>query len=391
MTSLDTPKVKLTVTSAPVRDVTYLVISDVHLYHRRTPTRLIIANLDAMFEDYSPAAAFVHLDAVFIAGDLFDQPCTSVDDLVAVLGWVYRLFDFAARHNIVVRILEGTPSHDCKQAKTLEPIAQSYKNNLDFAYIDKLHIEYIDRLGITALYVPDEWMGSTQKAQESIDALLLEKSIDLVDIAIMHGCFSFQIPQQKKMHLKYDEVFFLQRVRYFVNIGHDHTPKVHSRIIVQGSFDRCAHGEEHPKGACICYIRKDGNSGYTLVENKGAKSYVSVIVKTKDLDVGLAQARKKMSGLKPDSFVMIKAKAGHPILQSLDMLRKEFLYLYIEKDTLDDDDEVASKPAFETHDYIPIHIHKENICSLITQNVRDNNAISQEKMIALECLLKPLS
>lgn len=374
------------------RDLNYLVISDIHLFHKNTPTDFIVDNLDVFFEQYSPTSAFAKLDAIFVAGDMFETLSLIGEEVVCAMGWFYRLFDFCARHSIVLRVLEGTPSHDAGQGKFLVPIAQRYNEKLDFKYINKLDIERIDSLGLSVLYVPDEWLGSTHKTQLAVEELMDTNSVTQVDIAIMHGLFSFQVPELKKPHLKHDEVFFLNKVRYFINIGHDHKPKTHLRIIVQGSFDRLRHGEEHPKGACWCYLRQDGNHGYVLLENKLAKVYTAIHVRLKDLDKAMDYVRKKVSDLAPNSFVEIKAKPGHPILQNIDLLRKEFVFLNFTKDQIDDDDKPVNKIAavLQSPEYTPVSLTKDNIVERVTEEVAQNKSLSQDDLLRLKQMLEPL-
>ena len=51
-------------------------ISDIHLGHRRTPTRLIVDNLYRAFPDSAETRA---LDVICIVGDLFDRLLTAPD------------------------------------------------------------------------------------------------------------------------------------------------------------------------------------------------------------------------------------------------------------------------------------------------------------------------
>lgn len=379
-------------TLRPAKDVTYLVISDVHLFHRKTSTKFIIANLDLMFENYTPTAALAKVDAIFIAGDLFHTLATIDEEVIAFCAWLYRLFDFCVRHDIIVRFMEGTPGHDYRQYKLAEALAQKYATTLDFKYVDELSIELNPKLGLSILYVPDEWKGSTQKAQQDVELHMQEMSLKKVDIAIMHGLFNFQVPEQKKQHLKFDEEFFLNRVNYFINIGHDHNPKVNGRIIVQGSFDRTAQGEEHRKGACICYLRKDAESGYTLIENKNAKIYKTIKVRFLELEKALAYTRKQLLELPNDSYVVIKAALGNPILQNIDLLKREFMFLYIEKDTLTEND--VPKPKLHSllqgKDYEPIYIHKENICDKLITAISEKNHITDTQKHSLRNILEKL-
>lgn len=374
------------------RDLLYAVISDVHFFHNKTSTGFIIDNIDKMFEGYEPTASLAALDALFIAGDLFEKQGLLEEDAWLVTTWVFRLFDFCAQHNIVVRVLEGTPSHDVRQSRILETVATRYVGRLDFRYVCTLSVEVIESLGLSVLYVPDEWLGSTQRAQEDVERVMDETGYVQVDIAIMHGLFSFQVPELKKAHLKYDETFFLNKVKYFINIGHDHSPKIQGRIIVQGSFDRLAHGQEHPKGMCLCYLRQDGDHGYVMLENKWAKIYTTLQVRLLDIEKALATVQKRLSALPPDSHVVIKAKTGHPILQNIPQLRKLYPFLNITKEGLDEDNEQKKgfQVVLDTPDYIPTQLTKENIVERTIHEIISKTPLSPEHFGALSQMLDKL-
>ena len=88
----------------------YLVFSDVHLGHPRTTTEEIIDHLNAFFNDFTN---FTDLDAIFIAGDLFDRLLDNhSDEYHRIVIWCAKLLQFCVKHNIKLRVLEGTPSHD---------------------------------------------------------------------------------------------------------------------------------------------------------------------------------------------------------------------------------------------------------------------------------------
>src|ERR1700739_1745074 len=90
-------------------------ISDVHLGASRTPTTGILKNLRAAFPDNEETA---QLDLICFVGDVFDTLLTlNYDDLVAIKLWINDFLRLCAKHDIVVYVLEGTPSHDWWQSQ----------------------------------------------------------------------------------------------------------------------------------------------------------------------------------------------------------------------------------------------------------------------------------
>ena len=136
-------------------------LSDVHLGHHKTHAKHIIENLNKAFPDNDTTG---QLDIIWIAGDLFDRMLNLPSDSVsAITNWVSKFLMMCKRRDILVRVLEGTPSHDWKQAKLLVDINEGSNINADLKYFTELSIEYIDKFGINVLYVPDEWRTKNEQ------------------------------------------------------------------------------------------------------------------------------------------------------------------------------------------------------------------------------------
>ena len=86
------------------------VASDIHLGHARNKAEFIIANLNHCF---SNDAYFSTVDLVVLAGDVFDNgmPLSS-EDVSHIDMWVAKLLRLCHKHKVMLRVLEGTPSHD---------------------------------------------------------------------------------------------------------------------------------------------------------------------------------------------------------------------------------------------------------------------------------------
>ena len=87
----------------------------VGLGHTRTNTFHVVDNLRKALPDNEETAK---LDLILLAGDIFDHlltlPQEEVDEIQA---WITELLAICAKYNILLRVLEGTPSHDWKQSR----------------------------------------------------------------------------------------------------------------------------------------------------------------------------------------------------------------------------------------------------------------------------------
>ena len=380
--------------SVPVkfhRDLSYLTMSDLHAGHPRLRTNELVNHLDWYFGNYSPTHAFTNLDIIFIAGDLFDSALNfRSEDVLLITRWLGSLMQFCSTHSIKLRILEGTPSHDNKQSRISNIVFDLLNVKLDFKYVETLYIEQMEDIGLSVLYMPDEWAGSTAKAQKQVEEMMAEMHLDKVDIACMHGMFRYQVPMQANESLKHNEEFYLGIVRFFINIGHIHTHSTLERIIAQGSFDRMSHGEEEAKGATICYIRKEGDHGFVFLENKHAKIFKTVHVKHLDIDKAVKQITKVADSLPDRSYLRIKAKAGHPVLNVINELKLRYPFINFTKVTEEDDREatmVVKEVTGLEDDYIPISITKENVVPLLKETITHKYTLTGDQQRRLDQIL----
>lgn len=374
------------------RKLKYLVIGDVHLGHEKNRTVDIIRNLDSYFGNYSGKHEFAQLDAIFIAGDLFDRLLNYPNpDVHEIELWLGRLMRFCARHDIVLRILEGTPSHDRKQSKSSEIIYSFLEKKPDFRYIDTLHVEYIESLGLRVLYVPDEWTASTELTLHQTRELIANEGIDQVDIAIMHGAFAYQLPMAPATVPKHSEADYLSLVKHFIHIGHIHNFSVFERIIAEGSFDRIAHGEEDPKGGVVATLDPENGDSFDFVENKTAKVFKTIEVRNPDVDKCMEMIRKATAKVPDDSYIRIKTTKDHPIYQAFDELKLKFPMLNFTKMTKEDERDnyelIASVVTLD-QSYTPIQIHRENIVGLVRDAVLSKNPLTDRQLQTLNSTLE---
>jgi hypothetical protein len=305
-------------------DLRVASISDVHLGNPNTTTEEILPNLRRDFNPKVPE--FANLDLLFIDGDLFDRLLNFGDEqCIAIKSWFNQLLRDCKDLDIVIRILEGTPSHDWQQTKQLVSENDTSQIGCDVKYVKILDIEYIERFDINVLYVPDEWRPDPDDTWKEVQTLLAERGLDKVDIALMHGTFEHQLPSHIKTHrhlnARYESI-----VRYFVFVGHIHIHSVEGRIIANGSYDRIAHGEEGPKGFVRVMIRLNGRHEIVFVENVGAKIYRTIDCRGLSLEAAfdkIADAANSVD-LLTDSSLRIRANREEPILTAIDVIRKKY-------------------------------------------------------------------
>lgn len=344
--------------------------SDLHLGHPRNKAPEIIKNLRTAFPD---TAATGELDAIFLAGDVFDDLLSLPDNEVADIDfWIANLLRVCKKYGIVLRVLDGTKSHDWFQSQRFVAINTLMEINADVKYVKDLSIEYIDCLGIHVLYVPDEWRDDTAVTLSQVHDLLKAKGLAQVDYAIMHGQFEFQLPPHIKAP-KHSSEEYLKIVRKFIFIGHDHEHKRFDRIIVQGSFDRLAHGHETPKGHVRVIARSNDEHDITFVENVGAKRFVTVRCKEMTLEETIAEIDLCVSGLPEGSLVRVEANYDNPILSNIEVLIRRYP-LFTWSKLVRELEELDVEAIEDTTVFVPITITKDNISDLLMERVAGSGA-----------------
>ena len=344
-------------------------ISDIHLGAKKNPARDIIDNLRKAFPCNERTG---ELDIIFIGGDVFDTLLTFPNDDVAdIKEWIGSLLFTCSKYNIALRVLEGTPSHDWQQSKHFITIAKLLKQPIDIAYVRELSIEYIEHLGINVLYVPDECNPTAEKTLSQVRELMRAKGLHQVDIAIMHGAFSYQLPENVKCQ-KHDPDAYLSLVKYLIFVGHIHTYSTYSRVIAQGSFDRCGHGEEEPKGHIEAKINLDtGNYKIRFIENKGARIYKTIYCKNMSLEDTLSRVDKGVVGIVDGSCIRVVCDSDNPIAKDLASLIRKYPLLTWSVKVQDDetDDELTIKEEESEVVFNPVTITSSNIEKLLLERL----------------------
>lgn len=282
----------------------FLFISDVHLGHSKTPTKLILRNLSRYAMPRTRETE--KLDAIFINGDFFDQMLeTTSDDNILIRAWVAQLIRYCKEHDIKLRILRGTRLHDWDQPYMFVEENENHQIGCDLKYISTVHIEHFEDWGINILYVPDEAHTTSAATWKEVQRLMDEKNLKQVQYACMHGAFPYQLPEMAEQSVLHDPVKYESIVEHYISIGHVHQFNPCSKIIPQGSFDRICHGDEGTKG----HVRLENNE-VIFVENPGAMRYLTLDVCGLDGDEIIDKVAIALKGHDDPARIRLRCNKG---------------------------------------------------------------------------------
>ena len=353
-----------------MKELKIAVASDLHLGHAKNRAIDIVRNLRNAFSDNAETG---ELDIIFLAGDVFDNLLSLPDeDVLEIDLWIADLLRICKKHDILLRVLEGTPSHEWGQSERFETINRITKVHCDLKYIKDLSIEYIEKYDVNILYVPDESDDTTEKTYYRVLKLLKGKGLDYVDIAIMHGQFSYQLPPHAKAQ-KHVESDYEKIVREHIFIGHIHTHSQYGKIIAQGSFDRLAHGEEEAKGYVRATIRP-GNSEITFVENTNAKKYITIKCYDLTLEETINKIINEVAQLPDHSYVRVEGHNTNLIFSNMEILIRKFPFITWSKLVREEENETITLIE-DDNIFIPITITSDNIVTLLMERL-SNSGVS---------------
>lgn len=364
-----------------------LVFSDVHLNNKKTPTKFIVNNIRKYIHELIHKES---IDCVFIAGDLFDSLMYLNNiELNSIMSWITAFLNLCMEKGTSVRVLEGTPSHDWRQSRLFDSIISantSLYSKLDFKYHDDLTIEYIDKLKMNVLYIPDEYGLTAEYTFNKVLEKLEENKLSKVDLVIMHGLFDFQeigpanAPMNKATHRSLN---YLNICNHYIFVGHSHIHTFYKRILVEGSFDRLAHGEESPKGFIMSILDKNPlNDEFYFIENKDAKIYKTIEVRSTDIETIRRQIDRHTKKSPIGSHIRILISNTNPNYSNIDMVTKDYPdYFFIKKPIKTK--EVPIKTKIEKMSHAGITINKSTLKGIILDkmNTIDANNDIKEKAI----------
>lgn len=344
--------------------IKYLTLSDIHLGHSINKTEYIINNLKDYFRKNSKE--FKTLDLICLVGDIFDKLLiNSSKDFIYAVEWLTELILFCKDNRILLRILEGTPSHDWKQAKVITSIIQKLNIEIDYKYIDTLYIEENHVLGLNILYIPDEYRHKASDTFKEVKKLFLEHKLTQVDIAFIHGQFHYQLPmvQLESSHNMED---YLNLVKYYISVGHIHTPSVYERIIAQGSFDRLAHNEEEDKGGVLITLDKKKGIEFKFIKNENAMLFKTYRFETENLEEITKILDKDFKNNKKMVNVRIISNQEAFLNKNLKELKERYVGVNIKIEKPKDKNKEKTFSILESKKQIEtFHITRDNIQNLM--------------------------
>lgn len=286
-----------------------LSVSDIHLGVPRIDPHTIPTNIRKVIYPLIDDS----LDLLVIAGDFYDGPL----DMSGVFSYealkiIQELVGLAERYDFVIRILQGTYTHDRGQNQFFKLFGDSR-----IRLVEILDIEIIEHLGISILYKPDSL--PCRNIMPRIHEVMKQYSLDKVDIMVNHGYFEHLlpagIPHTPANTLKAVEV--MELVNGVVLNGHVHTAGVYRNVINNGSFDRLRHGEEEAKGLYMVeYCPTTHKAIYEFVENPYACTFATIDVSRHepDMDACKKHAEACMDAImhecistSPTKFIRIEA------------------------------------------------------------------------------------
>lgn len=282
-----------------------VIITDLHLGKQNKTTRLI-ANLMEFLQTNKSIAK--EIDMFVITGDVFDKLlATNSEAYNQITMFFTYLVGYCKHYNIILRTLEGTPSHDNRQ---MVPVANTIKGllvDIDYRHMDTLEIEYMSKYNKHMLYLPDKYKDSGEEIQDAMSDLLLEHGLNKVDMIFAHGNFNYQLPIKLKSGL--DEDFFISICRFYIIIGHIHNRSIWKTIIAPGSFDRLEVNQEIDKGGVFLSLGKDINSStFKFLPNLVAMKVDTVDVRGMDnkQSYRLLNAHIRTNSLEQDDHLRIR-------------------------------------------------------------------------------------
>ncbi len=257
-------------------DVNIVVLADVHQGHTNIDPYVAHNNL----MEYVIPQLNKDLDLLIINGDFFDTLLTlSSKAGYMAIRIISTILELSVRHRFLIRVIRGTYSHDRDQCMFF----QSDKLN-NVKYITNLEIEYIEKLKMHLIYIPDDLL--VDKRVEITELLEINR-LKKVDLVCSHGYLTHLVPTgvTHLMSSALSSAWISSKCEFLVN-GHVHNYSIHDNLISIGSFERMIHGNERPVGFCrIDYNTKTKVWKPHFIENKSATLFKTYTENT-DCDTG---------------------------------------------------------------------------------------------------------
>ena len=304
-----------------------LVLSDLHMGHHRVPASKVIA----VKEKILTLDNLSTVDCIYESGDLFDKSLTLNNSAIpAIIEHYTDLIETCVKTNTALRILEGTPSHDAKQAKIIEALHNSLGSTCDFKYITDISIVYEPKWDLNVLYIPDEARPTTSAIYAEVKRQMEALGLEEVDLAIMHGQFDFQLPAVAKAP-KHDSELYLGFVKHFIFIGHDHNHNHKDRIVIPGSLECLRFGESKPKGYLTFSIDEANGNKWAFHENVEATVWDDVDIQGLSPEDSLDKIAKATKYAPDGSHYRLLMEREHAFNAGFNQLNTHFIHVNLYK------------------------------------------------------------
>jgi hypothetical protein len=360
------------------------VISDIHLGNNLNSAEEIVANLKKYFVKYNKLIKQVQI--IFLAGDIYDKLLVNGSrPFIVSLEWLTWLAMYCKEHNIKLRALEGTPSHDWRQAKVLNTALTELKIEVDFKYIDTLAIEYMAEYDINILYIPDEYKHNASETFEEVQELMKTHGLSQVDLIIMHGQFHYQLPMIV-LESSHNEEDYISICKHYICIGHIHTHSVNGKILAQGSFDRISHNEEEPKGALLISIKEHADDSFMFLVNENAKEFITYDYQDVDIETIRNKLDVDVKKHKPGSQLRLWVNPESKLIKHKNEINSWYPELTVRLDVKKDKKTYEQKDRVISFNQLDsFHITKDNIGDLINVEIAKHDLdITSMKLLGSE-------
>lgn len=356
----------------------FLLISDVHLGHRKNKTIDITTNMKTIITEN-----IKQFDCLIFSGDLFDSlldfPSVATVEVIEFFDWLLRM---AIRYEFVIRSVEGTPSHDWRQTKHLVTMNNLMGDKVDLKHVDKLWIEENEEHNLSILYIPDEWRIDTSDTLREVKELLSQHNLEKVNIIIMHGQFQYQLPEHIENIPRHNEYEYLKLVTDFIVIGHIHTHSsfritdtLNPEIIVPGSFDRLRHNEEEPKGCVL----KELDKPFKFIENRNAKIFKTIDVSNLDIESSNTLIRKEIKKYPTDSYIRVRFNSDHELNSNFSELKFEFNLYNLEKEIKKKRNKKEKEIKLSNNNNFNIELNRRTINKEIIKELESMNLTKKQE------------
>lgn len=349
-----------------------LWFSDQHTLHNKTPTFWVLKN---MSEFIYRAHDLKDIDIIVFGGDLFDRLVDAADgNLRLVQHWIRDFLIECNKHNVIVRVLEGTRSHDMEQPETF--VVQK-PEGLNLKWVKELSIEIIPELDLSVMYVPDN-MGhmSNEQIWDKAVEKLSEAGLSKVNMIAFHGMWDYQAPPHIA-HKYHNSELWSTIVDHIIFSGHVHIPSEYNKHRSSGSFDRCRHGEEHPKGGYEFEFNISQDYFKTKFwENKNALPYLTLRVSDEDDFDTLTDRLNKLierNKLPHHSRIAVKGKNGALINGVVGWFKTTYPNFGFDVDTSETKNKLVDERMETEETYVGISADKDSLPGMLLDSIEEKH------------------